>query len=100
MVRCGAVSHPKSNILPASLVAEARAATRDAFVETFGDTKLLVIRLDPTAPELELGLAENASAPSAAWRPRSGVTGVGTMILPISDQFLRAASTSLEARRQ
>jgi FHA domain len=100
MVRCGGVSHARPYILPTSLVAEVRAATREGYVEAFGDTKLLVIRLDPKAPELELGLAEVANAPSAAWRPRSGVTGVGTMILPISDQFLRAASTSLEARRQ
>jgi hypothetical protein len=99
-VRSGAVSHPRSNILPAILVAQARAATREVFVEAFGDTKLLVIRLDPKTPELELGLSEAASAPSAAWRPRSGITGVGTMISPISDQFLRAASTSFEARRQ
>jgi hypothetical protein len=94
------VVSPKSNILPTSLIAEARGATREQFVARFGDTKLLVVRLDPEAPELEDGLAEIAGAPSAEWRPRSGVTGVGTMISPISEQFIKAASSSLEARRE
>jgi hypothetical protein len=85
------VSFPR-NLKPWSLLSRVLSTRRDGFVEWVGEPRLLCVRLASTYGELEEGLAEIADAPPAAWHARSGTTGIGTVVAPISDGFLRAAA--------
>jgi hypothetical protein len=84
----------RSNVLPWKLVDQARSQSRDTFVGELGETKLLVVRVGDAGGELERGLMETVANSSGAWHPRSGVTGVGTVIAPISEGFVSHASVS------
>lgn len=80
------------NLKPWSLLTRVFESRRDGFVEWVGELRLLCVRLPATYGELEEGLAEVADAPPVAWHARSGTTGIGTIVAPISEGFIRAAA--------
>lgn len=80
------------NLKPWSLLTRVLESRRDGFIEWVGELRLLCVRLPATYGELEEGLAEIADAPPAAWHARSGTTGIGTIVAPISEGFVRAAA--------
>lgn len=82
------------NLKPWSLLSRIAGTRRDGFVEWVGELRLLCVRLPPAYGELEEGLAEIADAPPVAWHARSGTTGIGTVVAPISEGFIRAAARS------
>jgi hypothetical protein len=81
------------NVRPASLLARAKADTRDRFVAAFGDTQLLLVCLDDRGAELAAGLEE---ADTATIQPPDGAAVIGLITLPGS----RAEAAREAARRR
>lgn len=82
------------NLKPWSLLSRVFESSEAAFVAWVGELRMVCVRLPPRYTELEEGLAEIADAPMATWHAGSGRTGMGTVMAPISDAFLRAAASA------
>lgn len=93
----GSMVFPR-NLKPWSLLSRVFDSPREGFVAWVGELRILCVRLPSTYGELEEGLAELADAPPTTWHAGSGRTGVGTMVAPISEAFLRAAAGAGRAR--
>ncbi len=86
------------NLKPWSLLSRVFDTSRPAFVAWVGELRMICVRLPDAYGELEEGLAEIADAPPATWHAGSGRTGIGTIVAPISEAFLRAAASADRAR--
>jgi hypothetical protein len=86
------------NLKPWSLLSRVFESSEAAFVAWVGELRMICVRLPPHYTELEEGLAELADAPLATWHAGSGRTGIGTVVAPISEAFLRAAASADRVR--
>jgi hypothetical protein len=77
-------------VLPRALYDQARRESREAFGRAFEDAALMAVRVDGLGDELVSGLEECFAEATGVWLPRSGATGMRTMVTPITDGFLRA----------
>lgn len=82
----------KLRVLPKELYDSLLHDPREQFVEEFEDTLLLAVLVSGLGKELLHGLEECYAEATGRWIQRGGVTGAQTMVAPISEAFVRAAS--------
>ena len=96
---------PRENVLPPDLVEACRRQTKQAFLEAYGDTQVLLIRLDNTNDELCAGLTAASTVSGERLKPTQDAIGFATVmagpeavervVAPVSRRF---DSTTLETQ--
>ena len=67
-------------MLPSAFVANARRQSRKDFLAAYGDTQLLLVRLDDASGELAVGLAAASTAAGERLKPTHDALGFATVL--------------------
>jgi hypothetical protein len=70
----------EQNVLPSAFVSNARRQSKKEFLAAYGDTQLLLVRLDDPSGELAVGLAAASTAAGERLKPTHDALGFATVL--------------------